>query len=218
MNCTISNQRCIKWSVMSGSLPFEIVTNKKFQNPTAAMEAKRRRTFSFSSPQLHDESSSPSLPILNNLSTNLLNSNILDSSNDINTTPRAASPAKKVFTLGDQNASNSSLHINYTSHASLSNAASVNVWSLLKGDLYASEYETSQDLKRERVYNFIHVPEEMEKMMVFGFFICLDAFLTMLTIFPMRVCLACFNFLKCFLKENGYVKHVRWMNLIVGAL
>ncbi|KAK3507563.1 hypothetical protein QTP70_028473 [Hemibagrus guttatus] len=44
--------------------------------------------------------------------------------------------------------------------------------------------------RRERVYTCLRIPKELEKLMVFGFFLCLDAFLYVFTLLPLRVLLA----------------------------
>nr|XP_023648050.1 transmembrane anterior posterior transformation protein 1 homolog [Paramormyrops kingsleyae] len=43
--------------------------------------------------------------------------------------------------------------------------------------------------RRQRVYTCMRIPRELEKLMVFGFFLCLDAFLYMFTLLPLRVLL-----------------------------
>uniref|UniRef100_H3CFA3 Transmembrane anterior posterior transformation 1b n=1 Tax=Tetraodon nigroviridis TaxID=99883 RepID=H3CFA3_TETNG len=44
--------------------------------------------------------------------------------------------------------------------------------------------------RRERVYTCLRIPKELEKLMTFGFFLCLDAFLYIFTLLPLRVILA----------------------------
>ncbi|CAL8304297.1 unnamed protein product [Arctogadus glacialis] len=44
--------------------------------------------------------------------------------------------------------------------------------------------------RREKVYTCMRIPKELEKLMVFGFFLCLDAFLYVFTLLPLRVLLA----------------------------
>ncbi|MEQ2200348.1 Transmembrane anterior posterior transformation protein 1 [Xenoophorus captivus] len=44
--------------------------------------------------------------------------------------------------------------------------------------------------RRERVYTCLRIPKELEKLMTFGFFLCLDTFLYMFTLLPLRVILA----------------------------
>ncbi|XP_073698402.1 transmembrane anterior posterior transformation protein 1 homolog [Garra rufa] len=44
--------------------------------------------------------------------------------------------------------------------------------------------------RRERVYTCLRIPKELEKLMMFGFFLCLDVFLYVFTLLPLRVLLA----------------------------
>ncbi|KAK7929126.1 hypothetical protein WMY93_005521 [Mugilogobius chulae] len=44
--------------------------------------------------------------------------------------------------------------------------------------------------RREKVYTCLRIPKELEKLMTFGFFLCLDAFLYVFTLLPLRVILA----------------------------
>ncbi|XP_025931422.1 transmembrane anterior posterior transformation protein 1 homolog isoform X2 [Apteryx rowi] len=49
--------------------------------------------------------------------------------------------------------------------------------------------------RRERVYTCMRIPRELEKLMFFGIFLCLDAFLYVFTLLPLRVFLAMFQFI-----------------------
>ncbi|XP_075786802.1 transmembrane anterior posterior transformation protein 1 homolog isoform X3 [Pelodiscus sinensis] len=49
--------------------------------------------------------------------------------------------------------------------------------------------------RRERVYTCMRIPRELEKLMFFGIFLCLDAFLYVFTLLPLRVFLALFQFI-----------------------
>ncbi|XP_075472725.1 transmembrane anterior posterior transformation protein 1 homolog [Ascaphus truei] len=49
--------------------------------------------------------------------------------------------------------------------------------------------------RRERVYTCLRIPRELEKLMVFGYFLCLDAFLYVFTLLPLRVLLALIRFI-----------------------
>ncbi|XP_061107288.1 transmembrane anterior posterior transformation protein 1 homolog isoform X1 [Conger conger] len=44
--------------------------------------------------------------------------------------------------------------------------------------------------RRERVYTCMRIPRELEKLMIFGIFLCLDAFLYVFTLLPLRMLLA----------------------------
>ncbi|KAF9139061.1 hypothetical protein BGX30_008423 [Mortierella sp. GBA39] len=66
----------------------------------------------------------------------------------------------------------------------------VSLWDYLKEELTAADFESTQELKRERVANFLSVPIAFEKMLLFGYFVCLDSFLYTFTILPARFMLA----------------------------
>ncbi|XP_001190526.2 transmembrane anterior posterior transformation protein 1 homolog isoform X1 [Strongylocentrotus purpuratus] len=72
-------------------------------------------------------------------------------------------------------------------------------WSYLTTELtrgYVLENDEARYMqKRERVYTFIRIPKELEKMMTYGFFLCMDAFLFIFTFLPLRVIIACLRLL-----------------------
>ncbi|KAF9922434.1 hypothetical protein FBU30_007440 [Linnemannia zychae] len=73
---------------------------------------------------------------------------------------------------------------------STQNDPAVSLWDYLKEELTAADFESTQELKRERVANFLSVPIAFEKMLMFGYFVCLDSFLYTFTILPARFVLA----------------------------
>ncbi|KAI7890398.1 eukaryotic membrane protein family-domain-containing protein [Mucor mucedo] len=64
----------------------------------------------------------------------------------------------------------------------------------LKDELTVADFDSAQELKRERVTNFLAVPAAIEKLMAFGFFVCLDSFLYTFSILPLRFCLAFYHY------------------------
>ncbi|RUP51665.1 eukaryotic membrane protein family-domain-containing protein [Jimgerdemannia flammicorona] len=66
------------------------------------------------------------------------------------------------------------------------------IWDYLRDELMASDFDAQQELKRERVTNFLGVPAAIEKLLLFGYFVCLDSFLYTFTILPMRFTIALF--------------------------
>lgn len=60
------------------------------------------------------------------------------------------------------------------------------LWDYLKEEVMATNFDSTQELKWERVTNFIAIPFWMEKIMIFGFAVCLDSFLYTFTILPLR--------------------------------
>ncbi|ETW81011.1 hypothetical protein HETIRDRAFT_155012 [Heterobasidion irregulare TC 32-1] len=60
------------------------------------------------------------------------------------------------------------------------------LWDYLREELLATDFDSHQELKWERVSNFLAIPVAMEKIMGFGFVLCLDSFLYTFTIHPIR--------------------------------
>ncbi|XP_038071065.1 transmembrane anterior posterior transformation protein 1 homolog [Patiria miniata] len=70
----------------------------------------------------------------------------------------------------------------------------LSLWRYFSAELtrgYLLEHDEARyALKRQRVYTFIRIPKELEKMMIYGFFLCMDAFLFVFTFLPLRVIMA----------------------------
>ncbi|KAJ7594586.1 eukaryotic membrane protein family-domain-containing protein [Mycena floridula] len=64
------------------------------------------------------------------------------------------------------------------------------LWDYLREELLATDFDSHQELKWERVSNFLQIPLAMEKIIGFGFILCLDSFLYTFTILPIRSTLA----------------------------
>ncbi|KAF9448208.1 DUF747-domain-containing protein [Macrolepiota fuliginosa MF-IS2] len=64
------------------------------------------------------------------------------------------------------------------------------LWDYLREELLATDFDSHQELKWERVSNFLSIPVAMEKIIGFGFILCLDSFLYTFTILPIRFGLA----------------------------
>lgn len=60
----------------------------------------------------------------------------------------------------------------------------------LTSGYFLEHNEAKYTEQRERVYTCMRIPKELEKLMLFGFFLCLDAFLYIFTLLPLRVLLA----------------------------
>ncbi|KAF8844733.1 DUF747-domain-containing protein [Paxillus ammoniavirescens] len=69
------------------------------------------------------------------------------------------------------------------------------LWDYLREELLATDFDSHQELKWERVSNFLSIPLAMEKILGFGFILCLDSFLYTFTIQPIRFVLAVSRFL-----------------------
>ncbi|KAG2132450.1 DUF747-domain-containing protein [Suillus bovinus] len=68
------------------------------------------------------------------------------------------------------------------------------LWDYLREELLATDFDSHQELKWERVSNFLSIPLAMEKIIGFGFILCLDSFLYTFTILPIRFALATIRF------------------------
>lgn len=64
------------------------------------------------------------------------------------------------------------------------------LWDYLKEEVMATDFDSTQEMKWERVTNFIAIPFWMEKIILFGFAVCLDSFLYTFTILPLRFLVA----------------------------
>ena len=83
--------------------------------------------------------------------------------------------------------------LNKNRSGSTSISPSFSLWEHLKYEISSNQDElsslqdsTSASLRSERISNFLNVPIAIEKTIVFGFWICLDAFLSVLTILPIK--------------------------------
>jgi len=77
------------------------------------------------------------------------------------------------------------------------------LWDYLREELLATDFDSHQELKWERVSNFLSIPLAMEKIIGFGFILCLDSFLYTFTILPIRFALATIRFFLNFFKVSN---------------
>ncbi|KAJ1992300.1 hypothetical protein H4R33_001071 [Dimargaris cristalligena] len=63
------------------------------------------------------------------------------------------------------------------------------LWDHIQAELDLKEYDSLMDVQHERVSNFLQIPRQVEKLMIFGVFVALDAFLYLFTILPARITL-----------------------------
>lgn len=66
------------------------------------------------------------------------------------------------------------------------------LWDYLREELLATDFDSHQEQKWERVSNFLSMPLAMEKIIGFGTIVCFDSFLYTFTIQPIRFFLALF--------------------------
>ncbi|KAF7321257.1 hypothetical protein MKEN_00645400 [Mycena kentingensis (nom. inval.)] len=64
------------------------------------------------------------------------------------------------------------------------------IWDYLREELLATDFDSHQELKWDRVSNFLRIPLAIEKIIGFGFILCFDSFLYTFTILPIRFALA----------------------------
>ncbi|KAI0046067.1 DUF747-domain-containing protein [Auriscalpium vulgare] len=69
------------------------------------------------------------------------------------------------------------------------------LWDYLQEELLATDFDSHQELKWERVSNFLAMPLAIEKIISFGFVLCFDSFLYTFTIQPIRFALAVWRLL-----------------------
>ncbi|KAI0743765.1 eukaryotic membrane protein family-domain-containing protein [Daedaleopsis nitida] len=69
------------------------------------------------------------------------------------------------------------------------------IWDYLREELLATDFDSHQELKWERVSNFLSMPIALEKIFLFGFIVCMDSFLYTFTILPIRFMFASWRFL-----------------------
>uniref|UniRef100_A0A3P8ZE42 Transmembrane anterior posterior transformation 1a n=1 Tax=Esox lucius TaxID=8010 RepID=A0A3P8ZE42_ESOLU len=75
--------------------------------------------------------------------------------------------------------------------------------------------------RRERVYTCMRIPRELEKLMVFGLFLCLDAFLYVFTLLPLRVLLALLRLLTlpcCGLSGSRLLQPAQVCDILKGLI
>lgn len=71
------------------------------------------------------------------------------------------------------------------------------IWSCLAEELTGEDLQ-NQEVKEKRINNFLSVPRKLEGFMYFGYLICLDSFLHLFTILPLRILYAMFIIIRRF--------------------
>ncbi|KAG6837008.1 hypothetical protein H0H93_016468 [Arthromyces matolae] len=82
------------------------------------------------------------------------------------------------------------------------NTAPFSLWDYLNEELLATDFDSHQEMKWERVSNFFSIPLAMEKIIGFGFIVCLDSFLYTFTIQPIRFAFAFVRFITNMLRTK----------------
>ncbi|KAK0559734.1 hypothetical protein OC844_004213 [Tilletia horrida] len=70
------------------------------------------------------------------------------------------------------------------------------LWDYLREEVSATDFDSTQEIKWERVSNFMAVPFAVEKIMLFGMAVCLDSFLYTFTILPLRFGVAIYRLIR----------------------
>lgn len=106
-------------------------------------------------------------------------------------------------------------------------------WTYLKQELNSGNFEDSFDSKSERVANFLSVPLQLEKVIYYGsvvnlkllwlgYMICLDSFLHIFTILPLRILISLWSLFKfivpSFNSEEKRLKPAQVCDLLKGIL
>ncbi|KAJ1919852.1 hypothetical protein IWQ60_007145 [Tieghemiomyces parasiticus] len=66
----------------------------------------------------------------------------------------------------------------------------LSLWDHVHAELEADGHADTAEVQRERLGNFLRIPRQVEKLMLFGNLVALDAFLHVFTILPARIALA----------------------------
>ncbi|KIM31638.1 hypothetical protein M408DRAFT_317895 [Serendipita vermifera MAFF 305830] len=79
------------------------------------------------------------------------------------------------------------------SDVSITGPAPFSLWDYLREELLATDFDSHQEMKWERVSNFLNIPFAVEKTIGFGIILCFDSFLYTFTILPIRAALALYR-------------------------
>ncbi|KAJ1305721.1 hypothetical protein OPQ81_010455 [Rhizoctonia solani] len=89
-------------------------------------------------------------------------------------------------------------NLHFASQAGEIDQEPFSLWDYLREELLATDFDSHQELKWERVSNFLNIPIAIEKIVGFGYILCLDSFLHAFTIQPIRFVLAAYRlFVNC---------------------
>ncbi|KAJ3118955.1 hypothetical protein HDU96_005192 [Phlyctochytrium bullatum] len=78
--------------------------------------------------------------------------------------------------------------------------------------------DETDDVKKERVKNFLSIPQELESFMLLGYGICLDSFLYIFTILPIRIVIALNSMIKSFIFKTGTFNAAQRVDILKGSL
>lgn len=92
------------------------------------------------------------------------------------------------------------------------------LWDYLQIELAATDTDEAHDFKRERVRNFLILPDALERTLMFGFLVCLDSFLYIFTILPIRFARSAFHLFAHLLRARASLKSSEKVDILKGAL
>ncbi|KAI8834713.1 eukaryotic membrane protein family-domain-containing protein [Chytridium lagenaria] len=87
-------------------------------------------------------------------------------------------------------------------------------WEALRG----TDMDETDDVKKERVKNFLSIPQELEKFLLIGYAICLDSFLYIFTILPIRIVIALFAMVRVFIFRTGTLTSAQRVDVLKGSI
>ncbi|KAI8906405.1 eukaryotic membrane protein family-domain-containing protein [Gorgonomyces haynaldii] len=87
-----------------------------------------------------------------------------------------------------------------------------------RAELVSEDMDDGLDLKQERISNFLNVPFQIEQLMFIGVLVCLDSFLYIFTILPLRIVIALWLLLRSIVTWQTTLKASQKADLLKGAL
>ncbi|EFP81512.2 hypothetical protein PGT21_002847 [Puccinia graminis f. sp. tritici] len=155
--------------------------SKTHSSPTHRNHIKQEHHSGQSTPDYHHHQRNITSP----------ESEVLEDSLIYETQHQVDSPNQSPSPNHQDRSNQDSLNRNQSTQASIN--PSFSLWEHLKYEISSNQDDLSplQDspsasLRSERISNFLNVPIAIEKTIVFGFWICLDSFLSVLTILPIK--------------------------------
>ncbi|KAJ3414026.1 hypothetical protein HDV05_007151 [Chytridiales sp. JEL 0842] len=91
-------------------------------------------------------------------------------------------------------------------------------WSYFKSELVSTDFDEGHDVKKERVKNFLSVPNELEMLVSLGYVICFDSFLYIFTILPFRIVIAVGAMLRAMLFKGKHMMSAQKVDIMKGSL
>ncbi|KAJ8606607.1 hypothetical protein MRB53_040836 [Persea americana] len=96
--------------------------------------------------------------------------------------------------------------------------APLSLWDYLQVELAATDSDEAQEYKRERVKNFLILPNALERTLLFGFVVCLDSFLYIFTILPIRLLRSLINLTMRLARARASLKSSEKVDILKSGL